>query len=159
MGKGLEACFDRTEGPPLARSLDPDLTIITMSALAGLACAGMSGGFCTKLPYHQSGNERSFLRAACPIPRSSPRKREPRAATHSGSLNCAHHFGRNCGFTFGEQLILQDSVTQSISSPVRAAPGGAAALAAGDIGGGADWDICGVACSLAGAAGLSGAFC
>lgn len=66
MGKGLEACFDRTEGPPLARSLDPDLTIITMSALAGLACAGMSGGFCTTLPYHQSGNESEFFARGVP---------------------------------------------------------------------------------------------
>jgi len=51
----------------------------------------------------------------------------------SGSLKFAHHFGLNRGATFGEQFILQDSVTQSISSPVLAfAFAGAAAVAAGD---------------------------
>ena len=51
-----------------------------------------------------------------------------------GSLNRAHHFGLKRAATFGEQLILQDSVTQSISSPVLsfASGGGAAAAAAGD---------------------------
>jgi hypothetical protein len=50
-----------------------------------------------------------------------------------GSLKRAHHFGLNRSANFGEQLILQDSVTQSISSPVLSfAPAGAAALAAGD---------------------------
>jgi hypothetical protein len=40
----------------------------------------------------------------------------------------------NRSANFGEQLILQDSVTQSMSSPVLsfAPAGGAAALAAGD---------------------------
>lgn len=51
----------------------------------------------------------------------------------SGSLKRAHHFGLKRAANFGEQLILQDSVTQSMSSPVLSpAPGGAAALAAGD---------------------------
>jgi hypothetical protein len=50
-----------------------------------------------------------------------------------GSLKFAHHFGLNRTATFGEQLILQDWVTQSISSPgVTFASGGAAAPAAGD---------------------------
>jgi hypothetical protein len=50
-------------------------------------------------------------------------------------LKFVHHFGRNCGFTFCEQLILHDCVTHSSSSP-GAAPvvGDAAALAAGVIG-------------------------
>jgi hypothetical protein len=48
-------------------------------------------------------------------------------------LKFAHHFGLNRGATFGEQLILQDWVTQSISSPVLTfAFAGAAAVAAGD---------------------------
>ncbi|HEY6024875.1 MAG TPA: hypothetical protein VIV34_11960 [Pseudolabrys sp.] len=48
-------------------------------------------------------------------------------------MNRAHHFGLNRTATFGEQLILQDSVTQSMSSPLRPfASAGAAALAAGD---------------------------
>ncbi len=51
-----------------------------------------------------------------------------------GSLKRAHHFGLNRAATFGEQLILQDSVTQSMSSPALsfASGGGAAAVAAGD---------------------------
>jgi hypothetical protein len=51
-----------------------------------------------------------------------------------GSLKRAHHFGLNRTATFGEQLILQDSVTQSINSPLVSFPSvfGAAALAAGD---------------------------
>jgi len=49
-------------------------------------------------------------------------------------LKRAHHFGLKRAATFGEQLILQDSVTQSMSSPVLwpASGGGAAAAAAGD---------------------------
>jgi hypothetical protein len=49
-------------------------------------------------------------------------------------LKRAHHFGLNLTATFGEQLILQDSVTQSMSSPALSLPSvfGAAALAAGD---------------------------
>jgi hypothetical protein len=48
-------------------------------------------------------------------------------------LKRAHHFGLNRTATFGEQLILQDSVTQSMSSPLLSlASGGAAAAAAGD---------------------------
>ena len=54
-------------------------------------------------------------------------------AQSAGSLKRAHHFGLNRAANFGEQLILQDSVTQSMSSPeLSLAPGGAAALAAGD---------------------------
>jgi hypothetical protein len=50
-----------------------------------------------------------------------------------GSLKRAHHFGLNRSATFGEQLILQDSVTQSMSSPLPSVDSaGAAALAAGD---------------------------
>src|SRR5262249_28922968 len=42
-------------------------------------------------------------------------------------------FGRNFSATFGEQLILQDSVTQSINSPgASVTSAGAAALAAGE---------------------------
>ena len=52
----------------------------------------------------------------------------------SGGLKFAHHFGRNCGFTFCEQLILHDCVTHSSSSPGAAAVCEAAALAAGVIG-------------------------
>ena len=78
----------------------------------------------------------------------------------SGDLKFAHHFGRNCGFTFCEQLILHDWVTHSISSP-GAAPvvDDAAALAAGVIGprgpaAGAACDVCGTAlCSGAGGGG------
>jgi hypothetical protein len=49
-------------------------------------------------------------------------------------LKRAHHFGLNRSATFGEQLILHDSVTQSINSPGLSFPSvlGAAALAAGD---------------------------
>src|SRR5262245_22712936 len=56
-------------------------------------------------------------------------------AGQSGDLKFAHHFGRNCGFTFCEQLILHDWVTHSSSSP-GAAPAvcEAAAVAAGVIG-------------------------
>ncbi len=51
----------------------------------------------------------------------------------TGSLKRVHHFGLNRTATFGEQLILQDSVTQSMSSPLLSFPcGGAAAAAAGD---------------------------
>jgi hypothetical protein len=49
-----------------------------------------------------------------------------------GSLKRAHHSGLNRTATFEEQLILQDSVTQSISSPLLSFSVGAAALAAGD---------------------------
>jgi hypothetical protein len=50
-------------------------------------------------------------------------------------LKFAHHFGRNCGFTFCEQLILHDWLTHSSNSP-GAAPAvcEAAAVAAGVIG-------------------------
>ena len=50
-------------------------------------------------------------------------------------MKFAHHFGRNCGFTFCEQLILHDWLVHSSSSP-GAAPAvcEAAALAAGVIG-------------------------
>ena len=58
------------------------------------------------------------------------------AATHLGqigSLKPEHHFGLYRTATFEEQLILHDSVTQSISSPLLAFTSvGAAALAAGD---------------------------
>lgn len=54
------------------------------------------------------------------------------AEYHIGSLKFTHHFGRNCFFTLGEQLILQLLVTQSINSPAGAPVSGAAALAAGD---------------------------
>jgi hypothetical protein len=72
-----------------------------------------------------------------------------------GSLKFAHHFGLNRAATFGEQLILHDCVTHSISSPVLSvAPGGAAAPAAGDK------LLSGVVCcgttSVVGAAGLIG---
>ena len=51
-----------------------------------------------------------------------------------GSLKCTHHFGLKRFFTSGEQLILQRSVTQSISLslPPLTSVLGAAALAAGD---------------------------
>jgi hypothetical protein len=52
-----------------------------------------------------------------------------------GSLKFTHHFGWNCFFTLGEQLILQLSVTQSNNpSPLLSVASvfGAAALAAGD---------------------------
>ena len=64
-----------------------------------------------------------------------------------GSLNRAHHFGLNRAATFGEQLILQDSVTQSMSSPALslASGGGAAAAAAGD-----KLPLFGAACGAAG---------
>lgn len=60
-----------------------------------------------------------------------------------GSLKFTHHFGRNCFFTLGEQLILQLSVTHSISSPAVAPVAGAAALAAGD-------KFCGKTCPVGG---------
>jgi hypothetical protein len=49
-------------------------------------------------------------------------------------LKWTHHFGLKRFFTFGEQLILQEAVTQSInlSLPPVASVFGAAALAAGD---------------------------
>jgi len=52
----------------------------------------------------------------------------------AGSLKFTHHFGLNCFFTFGEQLILQDSVTQSFSAPPLSVSSDldAAAVAAGD---------------------------
>ena len=59
-----------------------------------------------------------------------------------GSLKFTHHFGWNCFFTLGEQLILQLSVTQSNNpSPLfSVAPVlGAAALAAGDKFCGKSW--------------------
>jgi hypothetical protein len=51
-----------------------------------------------------------------------------------GSLKYTHHFGLNRFATLGEQLILQELVTQSIneSLPPLASALGAAALAAGD---------------------------
>lgn len=69
------------------------------------------------------------------------RRRQP------GSLNRAHHFGLNRAATFGEQLILQDSVTHSMSSPALsfASAGGAAAAAAGER-----LPLFGVACGAAG---------
>jgi len=71
-------------------------------------------------------------------------------------LKFAHHFGRNCGFTFCEQLILHDWVTHSSSSP-GAAPvvDDAAALAAGVIG--PRGPACGAPCDAGGAALCSGA--
>jgi len=58
----------------------------------------------------------------------------PGHSRQTGSLKYTHHFGLNLSATFGEQLILQDSVTQSMSSPLASFPSvlGAAALAAGD---------------------------
>src|SRR5262249_57970704 len=52
----------------------------------------------------------------------------------TGSLKWTHHFGRKRFFTFGEQLILHESVTHSInlSLPPLASVLGAAAFAAGD---------------------------
>jgi hypothetical protein len=77
-----------------------------------------------------------------------------------GSLKFTHHFGWNCFFTLGEQLILQLSVTQSNSPSVLlsvASVFGAAALAAGDIGmlRGAAWGDWGTT-SAVGGAGLTG---
>jgi hypothetical protein len=71
-------------------------------------------------------------------------------------LKFAHHFGRNCGFTFCEQLILHDWLTHSSSSP-GAAPAvcEAAALAAGVIG--PRGPVCGAACEGGGTALCSGA--
>jgi hypothetical protein len=80
-------------------------------------------------------------------------------------LKFAHHFGRNCGFTFCEQLILHELVTHSSSSPgAFSAVCEAAALAAGvmgprgpanagvpDVGGGA-------ALSAGGGGGCGGSF-
>ena len=68
----------------------------------------------------------------------------------SGDLKFAHHFGRNCGFTFDEQLILHDWVTHSSSSPGAAAAGDAAAVAAGVIG--PRGPACGAPCDGGGAA-------
>ena len=73
----------------------------------------------------------------------------------SGDLKFAHHFGRNCGFTFCEQLILHDWVTHSRSSPGAAPPGDAAALAAGVIG--PRGPACCVPCDGGGAALSAGA--
>ena len=59
-----------------------------------------------------------------------------------GSLKFTHHFGWNCFFTLGEQLILQLSVTQSNNpSPLFSVASvlGAAALAAGDKFCGKSW--------------------
>jgi len=58
-------------------------------------------------------------------------RREPRYS--AGSLKRAHHFGLNRAATFGEQLILQDAVTQSNKpSLLPVVSGGAAAIAAGE---------------------------
>src|SRR5262249_42334050 len=80
----------------------------------------------------------------------------------SGDLKLAHHLGRNCGFTFCEQLILHDCVTHSSSSPGAAlAVCDAAALAAGVIGprgpAGAP-DGGGAALSAGGGGGVGGSF-
>ena len=74
-------------------------------------------------------------------------------------MKFAHHFGRNCGFTFCEQLILHDWLVHSRSSP-GAAPAvcEAAALAAGVIG--PRGPVCGAPCTPAdggGAASWAGA--
>lgn len=66
-----------------------------------------------------------------------------------GSLKFMHHFGWNCFFTLGEQLILQLSVTHSINSPGVAPVSGAAALAAGD-------KFCGKTCPVAGICSVGG---
>ena len=66
-----------------------------------------------------------------------------------GSLKFTHHFGRNCFFTLGEQLILQLSVTHSINSPAVAPVSGAAALAAGD-------KFCGTTCPVEGICAVGG---
>ena len=68
-----------------------------------------------------------------------------------GSLKFTHHFGWNCFFTLGEQLILQLSVTHSINSPGVAPVSGAAALAAGDRFCGRTGPVGGV-CSVGGTA-------
>jgi hypothetical protein len=61
------------------------------------------------------------------------KRKSSRNQSGSGSLKFLHHFGLNRSATLGEQLILQDWVTQSISSPGLAfAFAGAAAVAAGD---------------------------
>jgi hypothetical protein len=77
-------------------------------------------------------------------------------AGQSGDLKFAHHFGRNCGFTFCEQLILHDWLTHSSNSP-GAAPAvcDAAALAAGVIG--PRGPGCGAPCDGGGAASWAGA--
>ena len=67
----------------------------------------------------------------------------------TGSLKFTHHFGRNCFFTLGEQLILQLSVTHSIKSPAVAPVSGAAALAAGD-------KFCGTTCPVGGICSVGG---
>src|SRR5215471_1683248 len=68
--------------------------------------------------------------ATIAVARRPPRQR---GRGQIGSLKRAHHFGLNRTATFGEQLILQDSVTHSISSPLLSfASVGAAAFAAGD---------------------------
>ena len=57
----------------------------------------------------------------------------PSCSCQIGSLKYTHHFGLNRFATLGEQLILQDSVTQSINPLLPLAfVLGAAALAAGD---------------------------
>ena len=76
------------------------------------------------------------------------------AGSQSGDLKFAHHFGRNCGFTFCEQLILHDWVTHSSSSP-GAALCEAAALAAGVIG--PRGPACGAPADGGGAASWAGA--
>jgi hypothetical protein len=66
-----------------------------------------------------------------------------------GSLKLTHHFGWNCFFILGEQLILQLSVTHSINSPAVAPVSGAAALAAGD-------KFCGKTCPVGGICSVGG---
>jgi hypothetical protein len=80
-----------------------------------------------------------------------------------GSLKFTHHFGWNCFFTLGEQLILQLWVTQSNnpSLPLSVASVlGAAALAAGDklfgTARGATWGEAWGTTSVVGGAGLTG---
>jgi hypothetical protein len=79
----------------------------------------------------------------------------------TGSLKFTHHFGWNCFFTLGEQLILQLWVTQSNNpSPLFSVASvfGAAAFAAGDKlfgtarGAGEAWGTI----SVVGGAGLTG---
>ena len=83
----------------------------------------------------------AILRLTCP--------KKP-AECQIGSLKFTHHFGWNCFFTLGEQLILQLSVTHSINSPAIAPVSGAAALAAGD-------KFCGTTCPVGGICSVGGA--
>jgi hypothetical protein len=80
-----------------------------------------------------------------------------------GSLKFTHHFGWNCFFTLGEQLILQLSVTQSNNPSLllsAASVFGAAAVAAGDklfgMARGATWGEAWGTTSVVGGAGLTG---